>query len=402
MSNIHPNFSVSETPGPLNGTTVLDLSTYIAGPYGCALLADLGAKVIKVEPPAGDNLRLYPSTLAQESRAFLGVNRSKRGLRLDLKHPDGKGVLFRLIRSADVLVHNFRPSVPPRLGITYEECKSANSRLIYCALTGFGDTGPLKDKAGYDQVLQSMTGICTLQGNPEEGPKIVYGSIVDMHAGSLVSSGVTAALFHRNRTGEGQYVGISLLRTALAMQSARFIRADSEPGDVDRDMRSGGITGIHPAREGYIYISANTPHFWNALCTAIGLPEMATDDRYDTIRKRARRAEEIVPRIREALKAKTALEWEEVFGERVPCSAVRSIEDMFDCPQVLAEGIVAQYDHPTVGAYRGMGKPIYFSATPGPAPFAAPVPGQHSAEILRESDYSDEEISQLRNSGVIA
>ena len=150
--------------GPLTGVKVLDLSAYIAGPYGCTLLADQGADVIKVEPPDGDNLRQYPSTLERESRAFLGVNRSKQGIALDLKQPADHAALLRLVREADVLVHNFRPSVPKRLGIDFDRLALINPRLIYCAVTGYGETGPMKDKAGYDQVLQAMTGMCTLQG----------------------------------------------------------------------------------------------------------------------------------------------------------------------------------------------------------------------------------------------
>jgi len=154
----------SQISGPLTGVRLLDLSAYIAGPYGCSLLAEMGAEVIKIEPPDGDNLRKYPSTLPSESRAFLGVNRSKLGLALDLKQPDGQAVLMRLIKKADVLVHNFRPSVPPRLGIDYDKLKEVNPRLIYCAVTGYGETGPLKDNAGLDQVVQTMTGMCSMQG----------------------------------------------------------------------------------------------------------------------------------------------------------------------------------------------------------------------------------------------
>jgi formyl-CoA transferase len=208
-------------------------------------------------------------------------------------------------------------------------------------------------------------------------------------------------LFNRERTGKGQSVGVSLLRSALTMQSARFIWAESEGRDVERDMRSGGITGIHPTKEGSLYLSANTPHFWNDLCELTGLGELATDPRYDTVRKRAQLAAEIVPKLHAALQAHTALEWEERFGERVPCAAVRSIEDMFDHPQVLAEGMVSTLEHPLVGRYRGMGKPIKFSDTPGPAPFAAPLLGQHSAGILAQHGYSDLEIARLRELGVI-
>ena len=361
--------------GPLAGVRVLDLSAYIAGPYACSLLADQGADVLKVEPPDGDNLRNYPSTLPSESRAFLGVNRSKRGLVLDLKNPSQHASLLRLVREADVLVHNFRPSVPARLRIDHDRLALLNPRLIYCAISGYGETGPMKDKAGYDQVLQTMTGMCTLQGKPGKAPEIIYGSVVDYYAAALLAAGVSSALFERTRSGQGQFVGVSLLRAALTMQSARMIWAEGESLDIGRDMRSGGVTGIHPTREGYLYLSANTARFWKALCEHTGLDALAADPRYDTVRKRAALAAEIVPKLHEALAARSALEWEAVFGDEVPCAAARRIEDMFDHPQVQAEGLIATFEHPVVGRYRGVAHPIRFGRTPGPAPFAAPVLG---------------------------
>src|SRR5690606_6531068 len=176
---------------------------------------------------------------------------------------------------------------PARLGIDYERLASINPRLIYCAVTGYGDKGPLKDKAGYDQVLQTLTGMCTLQGKQDGPPEILYGSVVDYYAAALLSGAVSSALFERERSGKGQSVGISLLRSALAMQSARLVWAEGEPSNIGRDMRSGGITGLHPTREGYLYLSANTVHFWTALCRKTGLDELLQTDRYDTVRKRA-------------------------------------------------------------------------------------------------------------------
>ena len=369
--------------GPLAGVKVLDLSAYIAGPYGCALLADQGAHVIKVEPPAGDNLRNYPSTLKDESRAFLGVNRSKLGIVLDLKAADGIKALLELVKEADVLVHNFRPSVPARLGIAYEQLEKINPRLIYCTITGFGETGPLKDKAGYDQVLQSMTVMCALQGKKGDPPEILYGSIVDYYAASLISSGVASALYEREKSGKGQNVGVSLLRSALTLQSARLIWAKDEPRDVGRDMRSGGITGIHPAQEGYLYISANTPHFWKSLCEKVGLSDLVDDERFNSVRKRSAMEAVIVPILRAALSKKSALEWEQIFGEEVPCSAIRQVEDMFDYPQVLAEEMITSFQHPVVGEYRGFQHPLKFSRTPAPDPFTAPTLGQHNKDIIR-------------------
>ena len=367
--------------GPLAGVRVLDLSAYIAGPYGCTLLADQGADVIKVEPPDGDNLRQYPSTLPSESRAFLGVNRSKRGIVLDLKNPTDHAALLKLVREADVLVHNFRPSVPPRLGIDHERMNLINPRLVYCAVTGYGETGPLRDKAGYDQVLQTMTGMCTLQGKPGKAPEIIFGSVVDYYAAALLAAGVASALYERERSGLGQFVGVSLLRSALTMQSARMIWAEGEALDIGRDMRSGGVTGIHPTREGYLYLSANTARFWKALCEQTGMADLADDPRYDTVRKRAEHAADIIPRLHDCLGERSAMEWETQFGDAVPCAAARRIEDMFDHPQVLAEGMVATLEHPVVGRYRGVAHPLKFARTPGPAPFAAPVLGQDSAQL---------------------
>jgi crotonobetainyl-CoA:carnitine CoA-transferase CaiB-like acyl-CoA transferase len=398
--NSHVGVS-ADAPGPLSGITVLDLSAYIAGPYGCALLADLGAEVIKVEPPTGDTLRHYPSTLAGESRAFLGTNRSKHGIALDLKKREGMEVLLRLVAKADVFVHNFRPSVPKRLGIDYDALRKVRPALIYCSLTGYGEKGPLKDRAGYDQVLQSITGICTFQGEGKGQPEIVYGSVVDFYAASMLALSVSAALYHRQRTGEGQSIGVSLLGSALAMQATRFVWAENEPRDISRDMRSGGVTGIHPTKTGEIYISANTPHFWKALCDLTSLHSLFDDPRYATVRLRAQHADEIVPRLREALQAHTALEWEVIFGEKVANAAVRPIQDMFDDPQVLAEQLVVDIEHPVIGTYKGLARPIKFSATPGPQPFAAPGFGQHSEALLQSVGYSSDEAETLLLSGAV-
>lgn len=383
--------------GPLHGIRVLDLSAYIAGPYGCSLLADQGADVLKIEPPGGDNLRQYPSTLPSESRAFLGVNRSKRGMVLDLKDPADHAVLLRLVRDADVLVHNFRPSVPKRLGIDFDQLSAINPRLIYCAVTGYGETGPMRDKAGYDQVLQTMTGMCALQGKRGGPPEIIYGSVVDYYAAALLASGVASALYERERSGLGQFVGVSLLRAALTMQSARLIWADGEALDIGRDMRSGGVTGIHPTADGHIYISANTARFWRALCEKTGLHALAEDARYDTVRKRAEHAAEILPKLHGALAARPAMEWESLFGDEVPSAAARRIEDMFEHPQVLAEGIVGTIEHPVVGRYHGVAQSIKFGRTPGPQPFAAPMLGQHTEAVRAALEEQDDELPAQRS-----
>jgi crotonobetainyl-CoA:carnitine CoA-transferase CaiB-like acyl-CoA transferase len=387
--------------GPLTGIRVLDLTSYLAGPYGCALLADMGADVVKIESPEGDMMRNYPSTLADESRAFLGANRGKRGVVIDLKRPEGLSAFLRLVETADVLVQNFRPSVPARLGIDYESLTRVNERLIYCALTGYGETGPLANNAGFDQVLQCMTGLCTFQGGPGQPPEIVMGSVVDYYAAALVAYGVSAALFQRQRDGKGQYIGASLLRSALALQPGRFVWAESEGREANRDIVMKPLTGIHPTKDGYIYISSHSKHFWKALCDIVGMPEYGEDPRYDTMKKRIAHADVLVPRLRECLARRSAAEWAVLFGDCVPNAPVRPIEDMFDHPQVLAQGLVATYEHPVVGRYRAFAKPLALSRTPGSPSCAAPTFGQHTGEVLKESGFSEHEIAALEDRGAV-
>ncbi|MBV9964720.1 MAG: CoA transferase [Alphaproteobacteria bacterium] len=387
--------------GPLSGVTVLDLCSYLAGPYGCTLLADLGADVIKVESPQGDMLRQFPSSLPGEARFFLGTNRGKRAIALDLKQKDGLAVLHRMVESADVLVENFRPSVPARLGIDYPRLNRINPRLVYAGLTGYGDKGPLSEKGGFDQVLQCLTGMAVFQGGGPDKPQLVLGSVLDYFTSALLAYGTAAALYSREKTGKGQYLSLSLLRSALTIQAGRFVWADSEGRDVARDSGTGGLTGIHPTKDGALYISVHSNHFWAALCELIGRPELATDPRCVSMRSRAQHAAELVPTVHEALAEKSAREWEKIFGERVPCAAVRPIEDMFDHPQVLAEELVTTLEHPVVGRYRTMTKPIGLGDTPGPAPTAAPTFGQHSDEVLTGYGYSAAEIATLRERGVV-
>jgi formyl-CoA transferase len=186
------------------------------------------------------------------------------------------------------------------------------------------------------------------------------------------------------------------------MQSARFVWAENEPRDVGRDMRSGGITGLHPTKAGSLYISANTPHFWKDLCELVGLPELAANAQYDSVRKRNEHASEIVPAIRKALASRTAIEWEAVFGERVPCAAARSVEDVFDLPQVASEHLIETYEHPLVGRFRGIREPIHFGGTPAGTVRAAPAFGEHSAEVLADAGYSSDEIAALHKGGVLS
>jgi formyl-CoA transferase len=217
----------------------------------------------------------------------------------------------------------------------------------------------------------------------------------------MTAFGVTAALYHRERTGQGQYLSTSLLRSAVTMQAARFVWADDEPRAASRELAVGRTAGIHPTGDGFIYISAYTQAFWVALCEILELPELASDPRYDTMRKRAEHADALLPAMHEALARRSAAAWERLMSGRVPAAMVRPIEDLFDHQQVQAEDLVACVEHATIGRYRTMTKPIRFAETPGPAPVAAPALGQHTDAVLAELGLSLAEIAQLRSSGAV-
>ncbi len=302
----------------------------------------------------------------------------------------------------DVLVHNFRPSVPARLGIAYEQFQDSYPRLIYCVVNGYGETGPMKDNAGYDQVLQSMTGICQMQGKLGQVPEIVYGSVVDYYAASMVASGVAAALYERERSGRGQYVGVSLLRSALAMQSARFIWAEGEGRHVGRDMRSGGVTAC-TRRAKAISTCRPTRRIFGKLCATRWVcrnwpPTRVMTPCASALTLRTRYCPSCTKRCNSTPRWSGRV----LFGQEVPSSAARAIGDMFDHPQVLAEGMVTTLEHPAVGRYQGFTGPVKFGSTPGPAAFAAPMMGQHSGELLLEHGYSAQDVERLRAQGVVA
>ena len=387
-------------PSALDNITVLDLTSYLAGPYGCALLGDVGATVIKIEAPGGDNMRQYPSTLAGENRAFLGANRNKRSIVIDLKTETGRKSLYRMVKKVDVFVHNFRPSVPEALGIDYETLRGLRPDLVYCSLTGYGERGPLRRHPGYDQMLQCFTGIAQSQGEARGKPEILRGSIVDLFASSLLAYGVTSALVHRLRTGEGQHVEVSLLRSSLALQVGRFVWAENEERDTPREPTAGRVTGAFPTKAGYLYFQASTPAFWRALCRILELPELASDPRYDTLKKRYEHADTLMPLIRAKLLQRPATEWEALMIGKVPGVAVRGIEDMFDHPQVLAEDLVAEHEHPIVGKYRAMSTAVKLGASTQTTT-RAPMLAEHTDEVLEGFGFDAAEIAQLRSEGAV-
>jgi formyl-CoA transferase len=391
-------------PGPLEGLRVVDCSAIIAGPIATAFLATYGADVVKLEPLEGDALRSYPSTLPGLSRYFLGINRGKRSLAVDLKHPDGLAVARRLARGADVFVESFRPGVAARLGLDDRTLRAENARLIYCSVSAFGQAGPLAERPGLDPVVQSYGGLAWEQGAADEdAPELVRGSLVDYYTGSLAVSGILLALVARGQTGAGQRIETSLLDGVLAMQAGRAFWAEAvEPPDAVRDLLGDRVSRIYPTRDGHLYLYVELPKFWTGLCRTLGLDAWLDDPRLRTMVGRHTHKAELIVAITERLAARTAAEWEARFAEAdVPCTRIRSMAEMLVDPQALRNGTLATVQHPTLGPVRMLGVPVRLAGTPGAPAGPPPAIGEHTDAILGEAGLPAPEIARLRQAGVV-
>lgn len=385
--------------GPLLGIKVIDFCSFIAGSYGAMLLGDLGAEVVKVEPLAGDAARFWGPFLAGESRFFQGWNRNKRSLAVDLATDAGREVVYRLVERADVVIENFRPGITEKLGIDYASVRGLNPGIVYCSSTGFGPRGPLRLRPAYDPVLQAMSGAA--RGNLRFSGKIAICSVAfsDYQAATLAVAGILAALYHRQKTGEGQHVETSLLQAVMSAQSHFFCQA------LDREEE--GPIGICPYRlfetkDDLIFVGPATDRFFRRLCEALGAPELADDPKFETNRLRLQNQAELYARLEPCFLTKSAVEWEALLVEKeVPCGVVGSYQQFFDHPQVEAMDMNPVVDHPSIGPMRLAGVPIHFEKTPGRIQRPPPTLGQHTEEILREYGYTAEQIESLGLNGVI-
>ena len=391
---------VDAASGPLVGLKVIDFSSFIAGCYTALLLGDLGADVIKVEPLEGDGARYWGPFLAGESRFFQGWNRSKRSIAVDLRSDAGREIVHGLLRGADIVVENFRPGVTKKLTIDFETVREFNPRVIYCSITGFGTKGPHGDRPAYDPILQSMSGAA--RGNERYcgQTSICSVAISDFGAGLLGSTGILAALYHRERTGEGQRIETSLLQAAMALQNHMYcdaLEVDEEPP-----------FGIYPYRffeteDDLIFIAGPTDKFWQTLCQALGVPELGSDRRYKTNPDRVEHAEELTERLQPLFRHKTTSEWETILVERgVPCASVMTWAEFFETPQVAAMEMNPRVEHSTIGPMHVSGVPLDFEKTPGRIQRAAPTLGEQTDEILSEIGYDSAQIATLREEGRIA
>ncbi len=400
----------SDTPwkGPLAGVRVLDFTRVLAGPAASLALADLGAEVFKIEPPGtGDETRTFPPTRDGESHYYLAINRGKRSIVVDLKSVEGIALVKDLAAKCDVLVENYRPGVMDRLGLGYEAMKAINPRLIYCSISGYGQTGPLKDRPSFDIVLQAMSGALSMNGEPDGLPMKLGIPLGDLVGGINGPIGILSALYERERTGVGRHIDVSLMDGLMGMlgyiaQLAFFTGKD--PQRVGSQHPNLVPYGIFPASDGSIVIACLTPAFWSRVCRSIERPELTEDPRYDTLEKRRDAREEVNAIVSAFTEQHTVDDLVEIFTQHeVPHAPILGVTEALSQPQAMARDMVVQTEHATLGSIPIVNRSIRFTGAEQPVPEAPPVLGQHTETILSDVlELSPERIAALRAAGVIA
>jgi crotonobetainyl-CoA:carnitine CoA-transferase CaiB-like acyl-CoA transferase len=395
-------------PGPLEGLKVIELSQIMAGPTCGMLLADMGADVIKVERiPAGDDTRTYSEpSVNGESAAFMMMNRNKRSIALDLKTEGAKDVIRRLATGADVLTENYRKGVMEKLGIGYEVLKRLNPRLIYCAITGYGRTGPYADKGGFDLIAQGFSGLMSITGEPGRAPIKAGSPITDINAGILAALGVVSAYVHRLKTGQGQMVDTSLMEAGVQQtywQAAIFFATGVSPEPTGSAHILAAPYQAFPTLDGWINIGGANPANWERLTRLVGMPELADDPRFRENAGRMKNLRELTAVLAGCLKKRTTREWlDDLDAAGIPAGPINKVGDTLADPQVIARDMVVELNHPRAGRTRALGLPIKFSATPGGIRRPAPRMGEHTREILVELGYDDGDIAAMVKEGAVA
>jgi crotonobetainyl-CoA:carnitine CoA-transferase CaiB-like acyl-CoA transferase len=380
----------------------------MAGPTCGMLLADMGADVIKVEKlPGGDDTRSYTEpSVNGESAAFMILNRNKRGMAVNLKTPGGLEVVKKLLATADVVTENYRKGTLEKLGLGFDVLEKLNPRLVYCAISGYGRTGPYADKGGFDLIAQGFAGLMSITGEPGGAPAKSGTSIADINAGIFAALGIVSALLERARTGRGQMVETSLMEAAIQQtywQAAIYFATGVNPGPTGSAHILTAPYQAFPTADGWINVGgANQPN-WERIARAIGRPDLIDDPRFRTNGDRMRNLAALTPIIAERMKSRPSADWiRELEAAGVPVGPVNRIGDMLADPQVAAREMVIEVDHPKAGRTRALGHPIKFSRTPGAVERAAPLLGQHTRAILAQLGYAPADIERLRSEGAVA
>ena len=390
---------------PLDGITVLDLTRVLSGPYCTMLLADMGARVIKVEQPGkGDDTRAWgPPFLEGESAYFLSINRNKESVTLDFKHPDGRALLNRLIAKADVLVENFRPGTLTRLGLDFETLSRNHSRLVYCSISGFGHTGPRSKQPGYDAIMQAEGGLMSITGMPD-GPPVRLGvAIVDIVSGMFAAYGVAMALLARERSGKGQEIDLAMLDATVALltyQAGNYFASGKVPARLGNRHPSIVPYETFTASDGEFVLAVGNDEQWRTFCAVAGLPE---DDRFVTNRQRVSSYDSLRPFVANRLRERPRQHWIDALTKAgLPCGSVRNFDELFADPQLDAREMIAMVEHATIGPLKALGVPVKLSDTPGAVRTPPPALGQHTNAVLRHDlGLSAEAIADLRRQQVI-
>ena len=386
---------------------VLDLTQILAGPMCTMVLADMGADVIKIEKPQGgdDNRRMGPPFVKDWSAGFLAVNRNKRSLALDLRSEEGRGVFRRLVEDADAVVENFRPGVMERFGLGFDALTSLKPRLVYCTISGFGSTGPARNRGGFDLVAQGVSGLMSITGHPDMPPAKVGVPITDLTAGSYGANGVMAAYIHALKTGQGQMVDTSLMEAGVAYtvwESSVYFAEGEIPGPLGSAHRVSAPYQALRTRDGYLNLGAATQPTWEQLCRAIGREDLMDDDRFRNPWDRKARERELADLLEETFSTQDTEQWLELLDNAgVVAGPIYNMEQVYRDPQVLAREMLVDTEDPELGTIHNIGVPVKLSATPGRIRRRAPALGEHSREILLEHGFSQEEVDNLLEDGVV-
>ncbi|MEF2553747.1 CoA transferase [Aurantimonas sp. A2-1-M11] len=398
---------MAQAKGPLDGMKVVELAHIMAGPVCGMMLADMGADVVKVEKPDGDDTRRFlPPDINGESAAYMMMNRNKRGVVLDLKSDDGKAVLRRMLETADVVIENYRMGTMEKLGLGYEDLKRANPGLIYCEISGFGRTGPYANRGGFDLIAQGMSGLMSITGEGPGRPPVKSGAPVsDITAGILGALGCAAAYARKLQTGEGQKVDTSLFEAGIThtyWQSAIAFATGTSPGPLGSAHPLNAPYQAFRTADGWINLGAANQKNWERMLAVIGAEELASDSRFASNHGRMQNLPALEEILNGHFSQRSSAEWLARLEEAgVPAGPVLDISEMHEDPQTLSREMVVETDHPIAGRVKAIGLPIKFSGTPGGVTRPAPLLGEHTREVLREAGYEAAEIDRMLASGAI-